>query len=130
MRRLRGDVDAGDFQGFRSRQQRRRIDHQAVADDGLLAGPQNAARDQLEDEFLFADEDRVAGVVAALIARHDIEALGEEIDNLPLALVSPLGAQDDYVSHFDQTYTFYRIGHMADGETEKQTPCSLETVRP
>jgi hypothetical protein len=31
----------------------------------------------------------VAGVVSALIARDNIEALGEEVDNLPLTLVSP-----------------------------------------
>ena len=73
-----------------------------------LPGPQNAARNQLQDELLVADEDGVAGVVAALVARHDVEAFGEEIDDLPLALVAPLGAQDDYVSHFDQTYLFYR----------------------
>ena len=89
--------DAGGFQRIDLGEQRGRIDDQAVADDGLLAGPQDAARDQLEDELLFADEDGVAGIVAALIARDDVEPFGEEIDDLPLALVSPLGAQDDYV---------------------------------
>ena len=84
-------------------QQRRRIEHQPVADHGLLAGPQNAARNQLQDELPVADENRVAGIVPALITRHDIEALGEQIDDLPLAFVSPLGSQDDYVSHFNQT---------------------------
>ena len=78
-----------------SLQQRRRIDHQAVADDGLLAGPQNAARNQLQDELALADEHGVAGVVPALVAGHDIEAFGEKVDDLALALVAPLGAQDD-----------------------------------
>ena len=51
--------------------QRRGIDHHAIADDGLDAGPQNAARNQLENELLGADEDGVSGVVAALVAGHD-----------------------------------------------------------
>ena len=84
--------DAGRFQRLDLREQRRRIDHQPVADHGLLPRPQDAARNQLQNELLLADEHRVAGVVPALIAGDDIEALGEEIDDLPLALVSPLGA--------------------------------------
>jgi hypothetical protein len=39
----------------------------------------------------------VAGVVAAQIARHDVEPLGEQIDNFTLAFVAPLGANNcDY----------------------------------
>ncbi len=87
-----------------------------------LAGPQNAARNQLQHELLLADEDRVAGVVAALIARDDIEALGEQIDDLPLALVSPLGSQDDYVSHFDQTHSFYEPGLGRNGGSGQNFP--------
>src|SRR2546427_12587721 len=37
---------------------------------------------------------RVAGVRPALIAHHQIGALGEHVDNLPFALVAPLGADD------------------------------------
>ena len=84
--------------------------HQAVADDGPLPGPQDAAGNQLEDELLLADEDGVAGVVAALVARHDIEALGEEVDNFPLALVSPLGAQDNDVFHVIRKDYFNSLG--------------------
>ena len=92
------------FESLDLGQQRAGIDHQSVADHRLLARPQDAARDQLEDVFLLADEDGVAGIVPALIARDDIELLGEEIDDLPFTLVAPLGAQDDYVSHVVQTY--------------------------
>ena len=63
------------------------------------ARPQNAAGNQLQNELLFPDEDRVAGVVAALIARHDVEALGEQIDDFAFALVAPLRAEDDDVVH-------------------------------
>ena len=99
MKRLPAHRDAGRFERVDFRQQRGRIDDQAVADHGLLARAQNAAGNQLQNELLLADEHRVAGVVPALIARHDIEPLGEEIDDLSLALVSPLGAQDDDVFH-------------------------------
>ena len=44
---------------------------------------------------LVADLHRVPRVVAALIARHHVEALGQQIDDLALALVAPLRA-DDY----------------------------------
>ena len=130
MKRLRGDLDAGRFQRVDLAQQRRRVDHQAVADDGLLPGPQNAARNQLQDELLFADENRVAGVVSALIARDDIEAFGEEIDDFAFALVAPLRAEDDYVSHFDQTYLVYRTLGRRKPETENRTYSSQEARRP
>jgi hypothetical protein len=41
-----------------------------------------------------AGEDGVAGVVAALIARHDGKVRREEIHNLALAFVSPLSAEN------------------------------------
>ena len=99
MRELPLHVDARRFERLDLIQQRRRIDHHAVADHRLHARPQNAARNQLQDEFLLADEYGVAGVVPALIARHDVEVLREQVDDLPFALVSPLRAQDDDVSH-------------------------------
>src|SRR5438105_12898304 len=36
----------------------------------------------------------MAGVVTALIAHDDVEALGEQIDDLAFALIAPLGADD------------------------------------
>ena len=35
---------------------------------------------------------RVAGVVAALVTRNDLESLREQIDDLAFAFVAPLGA--------------------------------------
>ena len=55
---------------------------------------------------MLPDVHRMTGVMPALVARHDVEPVGEEIDNLPLALVSPLGSQDDDVCHVVQTYQF------------------------
>ena len=44
---------------------------------------------------LVAEDDRVAGVVAALVADDDRDLLGEEVGRLALALVAPLEADHD-----------------------------------
>ena len=54
---------------------------------------------QLEDELLLADIDGVAGVVAALVARDDVEPVREQVDDLALAFVAPLRAQHDHITH-------------------------------
>ena len=70
-----------------------RIEHHAVADDAFAAGAQHAAGNELEHELLAADDDGVAGVMAAGVARHGGEPLAEHVHNFALALVAPLGAQ-------------------------------------
>ena len=70
-------LDAGGFQGVDFPQQGGRIDDQPVADHRLLSRVQNPAGNQLQNELLIADHHRVARVVAALIARHDVEPGGE-----------------------------------------------------
>ena len=44
-------------------------------------------------------DDGVAGVVAALVAGDDVEPLGEQVDDLALPLVAPLGADHDGAGH-------------------------------
>src|SRR5438309_9041478 len=41
--------------------------------------------------------------MAPLVTGHDVKTRGEEIDDLSLAFVAPLGAQDDDISHGNQT---------------------------
>ena len=36
----------------------------------------------------------------ALVARDDVEALGQQIDDFALAFVAPLRAENDYIAHF------------------------------
>jgi hypothetical protein len=45
------------------------------------------------------DDQRVAGIVAALEAHHHIGALGQPVDDLAFALVAPLRPDDNYVGH-------------------------------
>ncbi len=75
------------------REQRVRIDDDAVADDADDAGVQDAGRNQVQDELPAAHVDRVAGVVSALIARDDGKARRQQIDDLAFAFIAPLGAE-------------------------------------
>ena len=77
-----------------------RVDHDAVADRARLAGVEDPRRDQVELPLHAVADDRVAGVVAALEADDQIGVLGEQIGDLALALVAPLGADDDDPRHF------------------------------
>ena len=92
-------------------EQRRQVDDDAVADHRHDVVVEDAARDQLQGVAVAADDDGVAGVVAALVA-HDVGVLlGQQVDDLGLALVTPLGADDDGDGHgtlperVDGTYT-------------------------
>jgi hypothetical protein len=73
-------------------------DH-AVADRAQLAGVEDPRRDQVELERLALADDRVPGVVAALEADHEVGLLGEQVYDLPLPLVAPLGADDHQARH-------------------------------
>ncbi len=68
------------------------VENDAVADDAAALGAQHAAGHELENELLAVDDDGVAGVVPAGIARDDGEALAQHIDDLAFALIAPLGA--------------------------------------
>ena len=49
---------------------------------------------EVEREVLVAELDGVSGVVPAMVARHDLEAVGEQVDDLSLPLVAPLAPED------------------------------------
>ena len=75
-------------------EQRLRIDDHAVADDADDAVVQDAGRDQVQHELLAVHVHGVAGVVAALIARDDREVRRQQVDDLALAFVAPLRAEN------------------------------------
>ncbi len=80
-------------------EERLRVDHHAVAEDAAHVGAQDARRDEVQREVAVAEPHGVAGVVAALIAHHGVEGRGDQVDDLPLAFVSPLHAEDDDAGH-------------------------------
>jgi len=76
-----------------------RVEHNTIADEADFVFVQYAGRDKVEDGFLALYLDGVTSVVAALKA-DDNAALGaQHINNLALALVAPLGADDDRIRH-------------------------------
>ena len=89
------DVDAAPAQALELLDQHRRVDHDAVADHAGPPGIEDPRRDQVELELLAVADDRVAGVVAALEAHDHVRVLGEQVDDLALPLVAPLGTDDD-----------------------------------
>ena len=84
------DVDAGLRQLVDLGEERRRIDHDAVADDAGDARMQDAGRKQPQHELAPVGVHGVTGVVAALIPGHDRKIRRQQIDDLALAFVSPL----------------------------------------
>ncbi len=94
-----GDDDALLAQGRDLLHQMVRVDHDAVADDRQLAGAHDARGQQRELVGDAVDDERVAGVVPALEAHDDVRLDGQPVDDLALAFVAPLGADDDHVRH-------------------------------
>ena len=96
--RADGDALAPEFRDLI--EERLRIDHHAVADHRELGGPQHARRQQRQLVGFAVDDERVAGIVAALEAHDDVGLLRQPVDDLALPLVAPLGADDDNIGHF------------------------------
>ena len=94
-----GQVDALRAQLVELGGQHLRVDHHAVADRAQLARIQDSRRDQVELPRHTVAHDGVPGVVAALEADHHVRLLREEIDDLALTLVAPLGAHDHDAGH-------------------------------
>ena len=76
-------------------QQHLGVDHDTVADHRGAAGREHAGRQQVEGELPPVREDHgVAGVVAALVPHDVVDLLAEQIGDLALALVAPLGPDE------------------------------------
>ena len=67
----------------------------AVADQAADPVAQNAGGNEVEHRLLAVDDERVPRIVTTLESRDGRSTIGEEIDDLPLALITPLGANDD-----------------------------------
>jgi hypothetical protein len=74
------------------------VDHAARAEDALLA-VQDPGGHVVELVLLAARDDRVARIRAALVAADEVRVLGEQVDDLALALVAPLRPDDDGRGH-------------------------------
>src|SRR5262249_5896344 len=95
-----GDVHARFGERLNFGDQRGRIDNDASTNNGVLLGSKYAAWDELQNEAVFANDDRVPSVVAARYASGVIEAAGEIVDHFALTLIAPLRADDYYGFHY------------------------------
>jgi hypothetical protein len=75
------------------------VDHHPVADDRDDVVVEHAAGHELQGVALVVDHQGVARVVAALVADDHVHLLGEEIGELALPLVTPLGSDHDRRRH-------------------------------
>ena len=66
---------------------------------GVQLGREDAGREQVQRVLLVADDDRVAGVVAALVADDVVDGATEQVGGLALALVTPLSAEQHKCGH-------------------------------
>ena len=81
-----GDEDAG-------------INHHAITDDRGDVGIEDTTGNKLEGEGLTVDHQRVASVVATLVADDHRHLASNEVGELALALVAPLCPYDDGRGH-------------------------------
>ena len=88
------DGEAGVFELLDLVEEGHGVENDAVADDAFAVRAQNAAGNELQDELLAVDDDGVAGVVAAGIARDDGELLRAERRRSCLCLHRPTGRRE------------------------------------
>ncbi len=92
-------VDPPDRQAVELGQKDGRVHHDAIPDDGRDVFVEDAARHQLEGEGLSIDHNAVTGIVATLVADHEIHFAGKEVGQLALPLVAPLGPDHNGCGH-------------------------------
>jgi hypothetical protein len=71
------------------------VQHDAVTDEAQRVGAQDARGNQVQHGLLAVDHQRVAGVVPALEAHDGADFLGQQVDDLALAFIAPLGPEND-----------------------------------
>ena len=72
------------------------LEHDAVADDAGNVGVEDPRGNLAQDEVRVADDHGVAGVGAPLIPDDEVGLLSQNVDQLALALVSPLRSDDHH----------------------------------
>jgi len=89
----------GGYHGSQLLDKRRRIDHASVTDHILAAPLENPGWNLMENNFFTVNNDRVPGIGATLKTDNHIHALRQQIYDLPLAFVAPLGAEQNGYRH-------------------------------
>ena len=76
-----------------------RIEGHAVAHDAMRTLIEDARRHEAKLVCLAIDDDRMAGIAAALIAHDRVGLLCQVVDNLALAFIAPLRTGNYYCRH-------------------------------
>src|SRR5215468_9817806 len=97
--RIRRHFDTLAFEPPDFLDQRSGIEHHAVADHREFARPHHAGRQQRQFIGDAIYNERVACIMAALETHYNVGLLREPIDNLALAFVTPLRADDHHIRH-------------------------------
>ena len=87
---------------------------------GIDPRVEHAARHELELEHLAVDDERVARVVAALVADAHRRFLGEVVGDPALALVAPLGTDDHCARHEPRLPV--KRGHVGEMVLDRRVP--------
>jgi hypothetical protein len=66
------------------------IDHNGIGDHAYHAFPDGAAGQEMQRESAISDDYRMSGVGPTSITNDDIALLGQDIDDFPLAFITPL----------------------------------------
>jgi hypothetical protein len=104
--------------------QRNRVDDDAIPDNALFLRVQDPGRNQVENVFPTVDDNRVAGVVPALIPGNDVEMSGKQINDFAFALIPPLGTHDNQVGH-EKIFQSSRFGKGAHPSLDRaQNACT------
>ena len=93
------DVDAAGAERIQLFEEHLDVDDDAVGDDRRDALGQDAGGQQVQRVLLVADDDGVAGVVAAVELDDVVDAAAEQVGRLALAFVAPLGADQNDCGH-------------------------------
>ena len=96
------------------------VDDAARADDAQLSVAEDPRRNVVQLEGLAVTHDRVSRVRSALVAADDVGGIGEQVDDLALAFIAPLGADDDGRGHVRRldARAVGRPPHFHDGERQ------------
>ncbi len=70
------------------------------ADDVTFSGMEHPGGDKMEDYLVAPHHEGVPCVVPTLVADHVVGKFGVDVNHLPLALITPLGANHNHVSHY------------------------------
>ena len=107
---LARDADAGGAQRADFLRQRPGVDDDAIADHRQLALPHDARGQQRKLVGDAVDDERMPGIVPALEAHDDIGPLRKPVDDLALALIAPLRADDRDIRHELSSFRGTAIG--------------------